>query len=574
MKKTLYKHQQDAINAARESLIAGETPYLDCCVSFGKSLVMAHITESALQKGLRVLQITPTKELCSQNFKELFDYVTDKTKIGIVCAGLNKKQVTKQAVVCTFGSFVNRRANAGKFDLVLIDECHGVSNTPDTSIRKIIKSLQRINPKLKIIGLSGSPYRMGQGVLENDTVEGKALFTECAYTSNIAEMIKLGFLANVKSINGSISADMKGVKLSTSGEYNKEIEGVKFDAIVEEGVADMKVKFREHDIKTAVIFTSNIANAERVIDEFKSEDIKLLTGDTPNGERARILKWLQEANGRRFVVNVGILTTGYNQPSLDCVVLFRATKSTGLYVQIVGRVIRAYKCEQGIEKTGLVIDYGTNIDRLGSIDSIIPPKPKTRRSEMQKKLCTITLDRTLVDDEGFKHWLGYPCNMENILSAKECKLCGAAFINDSVTGNYSMQSNASILAEKEAKEVTKYDTPNISFELAYSRKTNNKMIKMLLMNEDFETIHKHYFCLDHSGFAQQHSKRFLLSMFKNKKDYYKLGTVGLSVDNVLKIFEEHYDNFFKKIVAVDIRPQKGGRYNELKNVYFDVVQLN
>ena len=91
------------------------------------------------------------------------------------------------------------------------------------------------------------------------------------------------------------------------------------------------------------------------------------------------------------------------------------------------------------------------------------------------------------------------------------------------------------------------------------------------MDEGFETIHKHYFCLDHSGFAQQHSKRFLLSMFKNKKDYYKLGTVGLSVDNVLKIFEEHYDTFFKKIVAVEIRPQKGGGYNEIKNVYFDAV---
>lgn len=570
MKKSLYHHQLAAVKAARESLIDGEIPYLDCCVSFGKSLVMAHITELALNKGLRVLQITPTKELCGQNYKELFDYVTDKSSIGIVCAGLNKKQFNKKAIVCTFGSFVNKARFAGVFDLILIDECHGVSNKSDTSIRKIVMALQSSNQRIKIIGLSGSPYRMGQGALENDTVDGKALFTECAYTSNIAEMIKLGFLAHVKSINGSISANMDDVKLTSSGEYNKELEGVKFDEIVSDAVVDMKLKFANHNVNTAVIFTSNIANAERVIDEFSSDNIRLLTGDTGHGERSQILKWLQDAPGKRYVVNVGILTTGYNQPSLDCVVLFRATKSTSLYVQIVGRVIRAYKCVKGIEKTGLVIDYGTNIDRLGAIDAIIPPKPKKTRAEAPKKYCDIILDRDLVDDEGFTHYAGTMCNTPNILSAKKCKLCDAAFINDSETGDYSMKSQASILAEKEARSVTKYDTPNVSFEIAHSRKTANKMIKMLLMDDEFNTIHKHYLCLDHSGGAQQKAKRFLLDMFKNKKDYCRLGTVGLSVENVFKLFDTNYDAFFKTIIAADIRPQSGCGYNEIKNVYFDV----
>jgi len=573
MKKKLRKHQLDAVNAARKSIQAGEVPYLDCCVSFGKSLVMAHITELAMKAGKRVLQITPSKELCQQNYKELFVYATDKTGLGIVCAGLNKNQNNKQAIVCTYGSFLKKRAHSGVFDLVLIDECHITSNNPDTSIRKIIKSLRRINPRLKIIGFSGSPYRMGQGALENDTVEGKALFTECAYQSDIAYMIREGYLAHVESINGIISADMSGVKLTSSGDYNTELAGVKFDEIVEDGVKDMRHKFEQHNVKTAVIFTSNIKNAKRVIEEWNDDsEIKLLSGETENRERSRILTWLQDnkINKNRYVVNVGILTTGYNQPSLDCVVLFRATKSTSLYVQIVGRVIRAYTCDKGIEKTGLVIDYGTNIDRLGAIDNIIPPKPKKRKEDAPKKLCNIILDRTLVDAEGFTHHAGYECRMENILSAKKCKLCDAVFITENEQGDYSMKSQAQILSEKEERDVIRYDVHDVQFEVAESKSSGTKMIKMIFLDEKFNAIHKNFLCLNHSGFAQQHSKRFLLSLFKHKSDYYRLGTAGLTVENVIKVFDNGmYSNFFKKIVSVDLQPQKNNKkYFEVKQVYF------
>ena len=570
MKKTLRKHQLDAVEAARESLMAGEVPYLDCCVSFGKSLVMAHITDSAIKKDMRVLQITPSKELCSQNYKELYDYVDDKTAIGIVCAGLGRCQHRKQVVVCTYGSFLRKRAYSGKFDLVLIDECHITSNKPDTSIRKIIVALQNNNPKLKIIGLSGSPYRMGQGALENDTVDGKALFTECAYQSNIAHMIKEGYLANITSINGNVSVDMHDVSLTSSGEYNAELAGVKFDGIVEPGVADMIDKFAEHNVKTAVIFTSNVKNAQRIIDEFDSNDeIKLLTGETSHKERNSTLKWMEKGIGNRYIVNVGILTTGYNFPALDCIVLFRATKSTGLYVQMVGRVIRAHTCNQGIEKTGLVIDYGTNIDRLGAIDSIIPPKPKKKRSDAPKKICNIILDRTITDPEGFTHHAGYECGTENILSAKKCKLCDAKFISEDDTGNYSMKSQAEILSEKEARAILHFEVDSIFFDTIYSSKSKNLMLTMLFVDEEANSIHKQYLCLNHQGFAQQQAKRYLSKMFKNKDDYYKLGTVGLSVENVYKLLYYNYDEFFKKIVAIDIQPQKNGGYNELKNIYFE-----
>ena len=569
MKKELRQHQRNAVNAGRDSLKRGETPYLDCCVSFGKSLVLAEITNLALNLNKRVLQITPTQELCQQNYIEAFEYIDEPSKLGIVCSGLNKIQTSKQAIICTYGSFLSRRAYSGSFDILLIDECDIVSNDPNTSIRKIIKSLLRINPKMQIIGMSGSPYRMGQGALENDCVKGKALFTECAYQSDISEMIKLGYLSHIRSISSDIHADLSDMGNGNASDYNTKIMGVKFAEIINPAVIDAQEKFKAHDIKTAVIFASTVENAKQIAEEWIDKtEIKLLHGGTPNGERKSILEWLKNGSGNRFVVNVGILTVGFNFPALDCIVLLRATKSLRLYIQMVGRVIRAYTCKKGIEKQGMVIDYGSNIDRHGAIDAVNPPKPVKRKGDMPKKLCTITLDKTIVDKNGLTHHKGYPCNTSNILSAKKCSTCAAEFIIDSETGDYSMRSQAEILQQKADAKILTLDVDSISYEWAVSKSAKSggtAMIKMQFWDENVELLHKHYICLDHRGKAQTIAKAFIMKMFIIPKDFYMLGTVGVNVQNMIRLLQNNPE-FFKVIDQITIKPS--GQYMELKKMRF------
>ena len=545
MKKTLYPHQLEAVEAVRGAIKAGETPYLDLCVSFGKSLVMAHISNECIKRGGRVLQITPTQELCSQNALEAIEYIDSPEKLGILCAGLNKKQTLSDLIVCTYGSMLSNRTRCGAFDIVLIDECQTVNPNPDTSIQKILKSLLRLNPKMKTIGFSGSPYRLDQGMLHMDCIKGPAFFTSCAYVSDISWMIKEGYLSHVESISGNVQADMSGVKMS-GGDFNNEMQGVKFDAIASAGVDDMREKFAEFNIKTAVIFASTVKNARHIASLWHNQDeIRVLTGDTGKAERKQLIQWLKSGEANRYVVNVGILTTGFNFPALDCVTFFRATTSLSLYVQCVGRVIRAHKDKS----IGYVLDYGSNIERLGPIDKTLPPRTPKRRSDAPKKICDITLDSGII------------CNTINILSAKKCKSCGAHFMSENEDGKYSMVSAAEILAKQEAQKVVNIDIYSTEIIKAFSRKDGTEMIKIKLFDEDISCVYEHYLCLDHKGFARDNSRRFLRSMFKNQADYFKLGIAGLSVDNVIKLMQDPdiYDNFFRIIKSIKIKPQLGNK---------------
>ena len=557
-KKELYTHQQNAVDdATAEARSGNKAFYLNCCVSFGKSLVIAHIANMVLAKGNRCLILTPSEELCGQNFNEAFHYIDNPSDLGIVCSGLNKTQLNKKCVVATYQSFLSKRAVSGEFAVVLHDEAHGMSNNPDTSIRKIIKSLQRLNPNLITIGFTGSPFRMsGQGLLENDNQEGKAFYNKCVYESDISEMIRLGYLSHMESISGDVQVDLSGKEFNNgiSTDYNTKLVSVKFNEILEPCVMDMKVKFIAHNVQTAAIFASSVENASRIVEEWDNDnEIKILHGGMIGSDRKRILDWIKNGTGNRYIVNVGILTTGWNFPALDCVALLMATKSLSKYIQCCGRAIRAYTCEKGIEKIGLIYDAGGNIERHGALDNLNIPKNSKGRGDMPKKICGL-------------------CETANILSAKHCKECGAKFISEDDKGNFSMRSKAQILQDKQDKKTTTHEVGSVSFEIATSRKNEVKMIKMIFWSEDYDNLYNHYLCLNHSGQAQAISKRFLLRMFKNHKDYYQVGAVGLSVENMFNLLSgEHYDNFFKSVESIQVRPQSGNaRFNELKSIKFKV----
>jgi DNA repair protein RadD len=154
MKKTLRPHQREAIKAIIDSLRAGKVPVASCSVGFGKSLVLADLCEKALKQGKRVLQLVPTKELCEQNYLEMFEHTDFKQDIGICCAKLNKYQTKHNCVIATNTSFLSRRAKSGAFDLLLVDEAHLFSPTYESTYQKIYRSLLRLNQNLKMVGVT------------------------------------------------------------------------------------------------------------------------------------------------------------------------------------------------------------------------------------------------------------------------------------------------------------------------------------------------------------------------------------------------------------------------------------
>jgi len=274
LKKELRPYQQQACQEIAKAWARGERPYAALITGTGKSLVLAALTNRYINAGERVIQLVPRLELVQQNYQEAWDYVDDKTALGIVCGQLGKKQNIKQAVIAMASSFVNLRATSGKFDRILVDECHRVQirkeGSPGT-YQKIITSLLRINPDMKICGVTGTPYRLDQGELHEASHKTEQFFTHKVFDTSVdpglKPLIDQGYLSHIETLNTGIKVDLNGVKMS-GDEFDKTQAGVKFDAIIDDAVEDMRNHFDDNNIQTAIIFTSNIANAQHILSSF------------------------------------------------------------------------------------------------------------------------------------------------------------------------------------------------------------------------------------------------------------------------------------------------------------------
>jgi DNA repair protein RadD len=562
MKKELRYFQNDCINAIIEALKnKNSVPYVNCVTGFGKSIVMADLTERALNKNKRILQLVPNHTLCLQNYDQTFSYITNKRSLGICSAKLGKYEINKQAVIATQTSFLKRRTYSGSFDVLLCDECDMISPIHETTYQKIIKSLLRINPNMRIVGMTGSPYREDQGMIHDKVKDGNVIFTECCYESDIPKLIKEGFLSHIDILNNNVSVNLDGIK-KKGKDYDQQECGIKFDKIIQDAVIDFKKLFDDKNIKTALIFASTIANGERIVKEYNNiNECKIAHGNLSNNDRNELLKWLKNGSGKRYLVNVGLYTRGFDFPELQALVLLRATTSLRLYVQIIGRLIRSHDEKE----CGYLLDYGTNVSRFGPIDNLTPPEPP-KNGEAPKKICTAILDEN-VDFEGVTYLAGNSCNYLNNLSARKCKKCEALFISDNEEGKYSMRTKAQVLALEQEKKRFTYDVESVLFER--HQKGDVAMIKMLFYDK-YELLHTEYICIEHTGSARGLAIAKLKSLMKNpRQDWYQIGKFEGShnVKNMLFLLENYYDQYFKCVKAITII--KEGRFNKLEEWFFD-----
>jgi len=542
MKKQPRDYQRDAANALVKALRQGQTPYANLCTGSGKSLIAAMLSNWIANQNGRVIQLVPSVELCEQNFNEAVHYIDKSKEIGICCAKLGMYETDKRIVIATDTSFLNRRATSGKFDACIIDESDLVSPNEDSRLRKIFRSLGRINEKCYFPGFTGSPVRLDQGLLEDIPYQGSRFFTNCVYESDIPRLISEGYLSHVESISGDVEIDTSDLKISGT-DYNTDQMNVKFDGIVHDAVKDMRLKFDAYNIETALIFATSIKNAQHILDEWgDNSTMRIAWGDMPKKDREDCVEWFKNGKEKRYLVNVGLFVRGFDYPALNAVVLFFATVSQRKYIQVCGRVIRAAS-----EKLlGYVLDYGTNIERHGPIDATLPPKPKKRRGDAPKKLCLL-------------------CNTVNLLSAKFCKDCGAQFISGSEEGKYSMRSKAEILA---AKTVEAYhEITDVMPILCHSRSNGLPMVK-LKYHAGFQCVHEEYLMLDHPGGIANKYKVFLREMFKNEDDYYRMGEEGHTVENALILLENNQE-YFRKVKAIVTAKTEGEKYKRLIRVDYE-----
>jgi DNA repair protein RadD len=346
----------------------------------GKSLVIAEWCKLVFETdpGACILVVTHVRELVAQNAAELVG-LWPEAPWGIYSAGLGRRDIGAPLMFASIQS-IHKKAYRlpRRVDMVLIDEAHLIPRTAGTMYGKFLADLRTINPAVKIIGLTATPFRLDSGRL--DQGDG-AMFDGVAHDTPVRGLIEDGYLCPpVGPARQATQIDTSGVG-TRGGEFiaaqlgaeacRPEVVAAIADRIVEAG----------QDRQGWLVFGCTVEHCKLLAEALNERGYegRGVFGDTDQSEgkgtRDRVIADFK-AQRYRFLVSQGVLTTGFNAKHVDLVALARPTQSTGLYIQMVGRGTRL--SPETNKHDCLILDFGGNIARHGPFDDPFIPDKKTK----------------------------------------------------------------------------------------------------------------------------------------------------------------------------------------------------
>lgn len=315
----------------------------------GKTVVFAHLINEAIAKGYRVLVLVNRDELVNQTKRQVHSAAPDLT-IGIVKAAKNEtgRNVTIASVQTLGRESRLHQFNADAFDFIIVDECHHIAAD---SYQRIIRYFGGYDPTMQV----GRPSNRITDAVSVCTVVGftatlirgdkKGLgdtFEEVVYKKDLVWMIRRGYLVNPLGKRINIQIDTDGVK-QTGGDLGAGALGKEMiDAHAGSAIGHF---IREHaSDRSCLVFMPDVASSENVVATLRLQGFTadLVTGATPYEERTLIFKRVRSGE-TQIVVNCMVLTEGFDEPQFSCVIIGRMTKSSGLFIQMVGRGLRLWK---------------------------------------------------------------------------------------------------------------------------------------------------------------------------------------------------------------------------------------
>ncbi len=373
----LRPYQQQAVDAVIHHFRRRSEPaVLVLPTGAGKSLVIAELARKA--KG-RVLVLAHVKELVAQNHGKYQALgLQEGLQADLFSAGLGQKENLRRVV---FGSIQSVARNLPRFSepvsLVIIDECHRVGEEEDSQYHQLIGHLKSHNPALKILGLTATPYRLGLGYIYNYHYRGMVrtteprFFADCIFELPLRQMIKQGYLTPPRLIDApAVHYDFSRLLPRENGLFSDaDIEReLKRQTRVTPHIVRQIIEYAQ-DRQGVMIFAATVEHAREVTGLLPDGTAALITGETPLPERDRLIDAFK-ARTLKFLVNVAVLTTGFDAPHVDLIVVLRPTESLSLYQQIIGRGLRLAEQKQEC----LILDYAGNAYDLFAPE-IGEPKP-------------------------------------------------------------------------------------------------------------------------------------------------------------------------------------------------------
>lgn len=472
----LRPRQRAAIDALYDYFAVEDgNPLVVAPTGTGKSVIIGAFVQEAMTrfKNQRILMLTHVRELIEQNHSKLMQLWPD-APAGVYCAGLGMKDFDKPIVYASIQSVHKKADLIGYRHLVIVDEAHLMSKDTDTMYRRFIDDLMKYNPKLKVIGFTATPYRTKSGMLHM----GKgALFTDVAYSIDIIQELKDGYLSPLVSKESGVQGDNSQL-VTVAGEYtSKSMEAAYDNSGLTEAVIQECLKYGQ-DRKAWLFFCTGVKHAYHMRDALREYGISAETVTGESVDRDSILADFKSGN-IRAVTNANVLTTGFDYPGIDMIALVRPTKSPGLYVQMVGRGLRPAPGKPNCR----ILDFAGNIDLHGPITHVKPPALRNERKMQPKeetdwKLCKV-------------------CGTVNELDAEVCFDCGTTFVKERKVKHEKEASTAELISATVVEPDRWYKVDGVDLKPhVKGDKTSLKVSYYCGFDKFSEWI-----CLEHEGYA-------------------------------------------------------------------------
>jgi DNA repair protein RadD len=420
----------------------------------GKSLVIAWLIRDLMRRclDLRVLAITHVQELIKQNVDHVLALWPD-APLGINCAALGRRDLD-----------------------------HPVPHDGDGMYRSLLDGLHQLE---RIAGFTATPFRLDSGRLDEGD---RKIFDDVVFNYGIGEGIRDGWLSPLSSKATDTQIDVTNVGRRGGEFIESELQEVaNVDAVVR-GACSEIVKHGA-DRRCWLVFCAGVDHAGHVRDVLRAHGVtaEAVLGETPTHEREEIIA-AYKAGEIRCLVNVNVLTTGFNVPQVDMLAMLRPTLSTGLYVQMVGRGTRKAEGKTNC----LVLDFAGNVYRHGPVDSV-DPKSKSvavKPGDVRAKACP-------------------SCDELVPLNTSECSVCGYQWPRPAPKPKHATVADAvPVLSTGQSwVEVT-----STSFRIHYKRSDPLAPPSLCVGYLCGLTVYSEYISLQRDGYARARAEKWWFAM--------------------------------------------------------------
>lgn len=424
------KHQLIAADKIVEAWRRGvKRPAVDMCVGSGKSYTMGIVSRRVWNMGQRSITLADRRELVQQNAEA---FLKLGLETGINAAALNQRVWRGPSISASIHSVHNHAKQLGVLGLINTDEAHMVPHGQAGMYRKFLREYPNVLQAL----YTGTPFRLSGGRID----EGPdAPADEIVYTYSIIDGINDGYLVPAFTADALGKIDPNLLK-KQNGEFSGASQDAQTIELIESHIAQLKII--GFNRRAWLIFEASVKSAQLMTEALNRHGISAgcITEKTPDGERTRLIEMFKVGQ-LRALVNVAALTTGFDAQICDMLVMRRRTASLGLYVQMIGRLLRTIggRIDLSIaagKADGVVVDFAGNIDQHGPLDFLRPKESTVRMVDCQachSANVSAAVRCWKCNEKMTRVCPG--CNEDIEKGLKQCPLCEAILDNSNADGS-------------------------------------------------------------------------------------------------------------------------------------------